>query len=247
MSEIRAHHPGYELRESESGGRTLFGHFAMFNRWAKISSFSEGEFLEQIAPGAFRKTISENRDRIRALFQHGQDPQVGDKPIADITELREDKEGVYYEADLFPGVPELLVDGLRSNQYGASFRFEPVRANMDRRPERSEHNPDGLPERTLKEVRLFEFGPVTFPAYADATADVRSLTDWFLFEHVARHPQEVRALLKLDLGESPEPDPDPDPDPAPAEPDAGTSTSGNARRTTRDYLREQEEVRAWQL
>jgi HK97 family phage prohead protease len=246
MSEIRALHPGYELRETDSGGRTLFGHFAVFNRWTKINSFIEGEFLEQIAPGAFRKTIRENRDRIRALFQHGQDPQVGDKPIADITELREDENGVYYEADLFPSVPELVLDGLRSNQYGASFRFEPVRVHKDQRPERSEHNPDGLPERTLKEVRLFEFGPVTFPAYAEATSDVRSLTDWFLFEHVARHPQEIRALLQLDLGGSPKPGDTPD-DPAPAEPDAGTSTSGQARRATRDYLREQEEVRVWQL
>jgi hypothetical protein len=31
-----------------------------------------------------------------------------------------------------------------------------------------------LPERTIKELRLFEFGPVTFPAYQSATAGVRS-------------------------------------------------------------------------
>lgn len=242
MIEIRALCPGYELRESDDGGRTLFGHFAVFNRWTEIDSFREGRFLEQIAPGAFRKTIRENRDRIRALFQHGMDPQIGDKPIADIKELREDEEGVYYEADLFPGVPELVVDGLRSNQYGASFRFEPMRAARNERPELSEHNPEGLPERTLKEVRLFEFGPVTFPAYAEATSDLRSLTDHFFFEELARHPQEARALLL----EVPEPSPE-DEDDAPAEPDAGTSTSGQARRATRDYLREQEEVQAWRL
>jgi hypothetical protein len=40
-------------------------------------------------------------------------------------------------------------------------------------------NDHGLPERTLQEVRLFELGPCTFPAYADATAGVRSLTDWY--------------------------------------------------------------------
>lgn len=29
---------------------------------------------------------------------------------------------------------------------------------------------DRLPERTIRDVRLFEFGPTTWPAYSDATA-----------------------------------------------------------------------------
>jgi len=46
---------------------------------------------------------------------------------------------------------------------------------MNDKPERSDYNPDALPERTIHEVELFEFGPVTFPAYAGATAGVRSV------------------------------------------------------------------------
>jgi hypothetical protein len=49
-----------------------------------------------------------------------------------------------------------------------------------------------MPERTLKEVRVPEFGPVTFPAYVDATAGVRSLTDLY-----------VRSRLGIDLPEPP--------------------------------------------
>jgi phage head maturation protease len=44
-------------------------------------------------------------------------------------------------------------------------------------PGTSSYNPDGLPERTVKEAQLFEISVVTFPAYEDATAGVRSLTD----------------------------------------------------------------------
>ena len=39
---------------------------------------------------------------------------------------------------------------------------------------RSAYNPQGLPERTVREVHMQEFGPVTFPAYAGATAGMRS-------------------------------------------------------------------------
>jgi HK97 family phage prohead protease len=198
---IRAVSRGPQIRAAEDGGMpTLFGHFAVFNRWTEINSWFEGNFLERIAPGSLRKTISENRDKIKALFQHGQDPQIGDKPLGPISDLREDEQGGYYEVplldtaynrDLIPGLEE-------AGLYGASFRFEVMREEFDEEPDASEHNPRGLPERTIKEIRLHEFGPVTFPAYAEATSGVRSLTDQFLFEQIARDPTEARALLGFD-------------------------------------------------
>ena len=43
-------------------------------------------------------------------------------------------------------------------------------------------NPDRLPERTITNATLYEFGPVTFPAYEGATAGMRSMTDEFMGE-----------------------------------------------------------------
>ena len=40
-------------------------------------------------------------------------------------------------------------------------------------PRSRDHNPKGLPERTILEATLPEFGPVTFPAYASADARAR--------------------------------------------------------------------------
>jgi hypothetical protein len=54
-----------------------------------------------------------------------------------------------------------------------------VRENLDQAPRASAYNPNGLPERTITEARVLEFGPVTFGAYDAATAGVRSLTDRF--------------------------------------------------------------------
>jgi len=43
----------------------LVGHFARFSEFNEIDSVSEGRFLERVTPGAFAKTFTENRDRIR--------------------------------------------------------------------------------------------------------------------------------------------------------------------------------------
>ncbi|MCR4339221.1 MAG: HK97 family phage prohead protease [Gemmatimonadaceae bacterium] len=170
--------PHGELRDasSEGDGTTMFGHFAVFDEWTEIDSWFEGNFLERIAPGAFKKTFRENRAEMKSLFQHGMDPQIGDKPLGPIADLREDDTGGYYEVELLdaPYVRDDILPGLRADLYGASFRFQMIREEFDQKPDPSETNPNGLPERTLKELRLFEFGPVTFPAYPSATAGVRS-------------------------------------------------------------------------
>ena len=152
----------------------LSGHAAVFNEWTRIDSVREGLFLERVSPGAFKKTIAESRGRIRVLLSHGHDPELGDKPLGPLEELREDKRGLYYEARLLDGVPPLVVSGLREGLYGASFRFSAIREEFVQRPGTSTHNPDGLPERTLREVRLHELGPTPFPAYEGATAAARA-------------------------------------------------------------------------
>jgi HK97 family phage prohead protease len=190
---------GVELRDAEEkDGRlgTLVGHFATFNRWTKIDSAYEGKFMEQIAPGAFAKTFNENRAGMRALFQHGKDPQVGDKVLGPIDVLREDDIGAYYEVPLLDtSYNRDLIPGLEAGLYGASFRFRVHRQKIDKNTARSDMNPDGLPERTLSEVAVKELGPVTFPAYEGATAGMRSMTDEFLFANLLGDPERLRRLV----------------------------------------------------
>lgn len=169
------------------------GHFAVFDQWTEIHSWYEGDFLERLSPGSFTKTMKEGRSLMRVQYDHGFDVHVGDSPLGPIDDLREDDFGAYYGVPLYdtdynrnrilPLLQGRTMDGqMHGSGLGASFRFRVVKDEWDDEPERSEHNPDGLPERTIKEVRLFEFGPVVFPAYPDATAGVRSvcLTDHYL-------------------------------------------------------------------
>lgn len=188
----------FEMRASEDAAPpTMFGHFTTFNQWTEIDSVWEGNFLERIAPGSFSKTIAENRSDVKVLFQHGSDPQIGDKPLGAISELREDDKGPYYEVPLLDAsyVTDDILPGLRAGLYGASFRFKVMREEFADKPKRSDFNPEGIPERTIKEVRLFEFGPVTFPAYASASAGVRSLTDEYIFDRLRSRPERLRELI----------------------------------------------------
>src|SRR6478735_7195897 len=98
---VRAMFPGVETRAAQEGGMpTLTGYFAVFNQPTEIASAREGHFMETLAPGAFTKTFNENRDGMRVLFQHGRDPQVGDKPLGPIRTLEQDKHGARYEVDM---------------------------------------------------------------------------------------------------------------------------------------------------
>jgi len=167
-----------EVREDAGRPPRLVGHFARFDTFNEIDSVREGKFMERIAPGAFKKTFAENK-AIKVLFQHGRDPSVGEQPIAKVVELREDKHGPYYEAELLEGVPPLVMAGLREGVYGVSYRFsvDPARDEYNPSPGKSPANPKGLPERTIRQAWVYEFGPVTFPADAGATVAVRSLSD----------------------------------------------------------------------
>lgn len=176
--------PTIELRaDGPDDGRlaTLDIDFARFGVWNEIDSYFEGRFLERLDRGAFAKTMSERRNAIKVLFNHGHDARTGDHVLGQILDLGERDSGPFGEVALFDDdlVREKL-PGLRAGVYGASYRFRVVREEWNDEPERSDHNPEGIPERTIKEVRLFEFGPVTFPADEGTAVGVRSLTDRYL-------------------------------------------------------------------
>lgn len=189
----------------------LTGHFAVFDVWTEIHSYYEGDFVERLAAGSFKKTIKDARAQekttgrfpIVCQFDHGYDMHVGDMPLGPFDDLGEDDEGVRYGVPLLdtdynrdrllPLLAGRTMDGAEHGSLlGASFRFRVVRDDWVREPKASEHNPDALPERTIREVRLFEGGPVVFPAYEEASAGVRSLCLTDRYEDRAREARSSR-------------------------------------------------------
>jgi len=166
--------------DTADAGATMEVRFSAFGNWYEIDSYFEGRFLESVERGAFAKTIQESRDKVRVMFDHGYDPQIGNKSLGTVADLREDADAAVGVVDLFDtSYNRDLIPGLRAGAYGASMRMVVTRDEWNDAPERSDHNPDGLPERTIKEVRLMEFGPVAWPANPDSTSGLRSATDHY--------------------------------------------------------------------
>lgn len=157
-----------ERANVSADGNTLVGYAAVFNDWTDIDSW-EGTFRERMDPKAFDKTLSENAQRIKVLFNHGMDPQIGDKPLGKPSVMEPRRKGLWvetpldetsYNADLKASLASGALDGM-------SIRFSVTR-------EEWADGDDGIEERTIKEAKLYEFGPVTFPAYEATTAGVRN-------------------------------------------------------------------------
>lgn len=168
--------------DATGSGRTLFGYFARYNEWTEIDSWYEGRFMERIGDKAFDETFKTRGDKIRVLYDHGHDPSIGNKPLGAPDVLRSEKGvGAYYESELFEAnYVDELIPALRAGQLGASFRFRVTGEEWVEPRRATEHNPDKIKERTVTKVELYEFGPVTFPAYDTASAGVRSGSDQFL-------------------------------------------------------------------
>jgi HK97 family phage prohead protease len=170
------------FREEGDSPPILEGRMMPYDEWTEVRSPIEGHFMERFAPGSLAKTMAEQADRIRVMFEHGFDSVFGKQAIAAVDEMRDEADGAYYRASLLQGVPELLISGLRRGLYGSSIRYAPVKWERVRSPKASDHNPESIPEHTVREAAMKEFSVVPFPQYSGATAMVRSST----YELVAR-------------------------------------------------------------
>jgi HK97 family phage prohead protease len=148
-----------ETREAEDGAMRLSGYAAVFNDASVPLPFSE-----RIAPGAFRKTLSETPD-VRLLINHEGLPLARTKN-GTLT-LSEDEVGLRFDADL-PDTTEArdlwtLIQRGDVDQMSFAFRVIRQKWSADRT------------ERTLTEVSLADgdVSVVTYPAYPTTTVEAR--------------------------------------------------------------------------
>lgn len=190
-----------------SDGLTLEGYGAVFDSPTRIDSW-EGTFDEVIARGAFKRTLSARTPVIQ--FDHGHHPLVGSLPIGSVEDIREDSHGLYVRARLHDNwLVEPVRDAIASGAIdGMSFRFS-VPEGKDEYQQRS----GDVPLRTIREVKLYEVGPVVFPAYESTSVGVRSEVTAILADPQAR-AELARALVLGTPMEGPAPTGTPDEGPA---------------------------------
>ena len=138
--------------------------------------------VERIMPGAFDKAIKD--DDVVALFNH-QDDKVLGRSTAGTLRLFSDAEGLRYEIDaddttIFEDVQKLIA---KRNVRGSSFRFRI-------RGEDHWNFSSNLEVRELRDLELFDVGPVTFPAYKATSVNARSSRD-SLAEQVAEEAARI--------------------------------------------------------
>ena len=150
------------------GGMRLSGYAAVFNSETVIG----GMFREVVKPGAFKKTIKDKAD-VRALFNHDSNIVLGRTKNGTLA-LAEDDKGLRIDIEL-PDTQQAK-DLYRQIERGdidqMSFGFTVVKDSWTRASSDSE-----LPLRELRELRLFDVSPVTFPAYATTEIQARSLVE----------------------------------------------------------------------
>lgn len=212
-------------------GLTLDGYGAVFNNLTTIDSW-EGRFREQIAPGSMKRSFRETPPKIQ--FDHGRHPMIGSIPIAQLRSISEDTDpvlapeggahvvGRVFDNWLMQPVRDAIAAGAID---GMSFRFSVVPgreswAYADGSPIRDESAlmtelgrciygdvPDEeLPIRTLKELKVPEIGPVTWPAYETTSVGMRSkVIDLGRLSDPAQRKLLAEAVFAADRAES-EPD-----------------------------------------
>ncbi len=158
----------YEIEElraiDENGSKKIRGHAAVFNKLSQ----DLGGFKEKIAPGAFRTAIQE--DDVFALWNHDPNFVLG-RNKAGTLQLHEDSKGLAIEIDP-PDTQvarDLMVSIERGDVSSMSFGFITVADEWEHKKNNS--------IRTVKEARLFDVSPVTYPAYTQTDVAVRSMTN----------------------------------------------------------------------
>lgn len=185
---------GAEVRASGEG-RKLNGYAAVFNTEAVIW----GLWREEVAPGAYAKTIKEAD--IRALWNHDTNIVLG-RNKAGTLELAEDDKGLRVEID--PPDNEWgrpVVDAVqRGDVTGMSIAFRVIKEEWYKPPKDSKE----LPKRTIKEAKLYEVSPVTFPAFESTSISARSVA---LVKTEDELIEEARRIL---ANHAPQPEPEAD-------------------------------------
>jgi HK97 family phage prohead protease len=157
--------------EANSDGLTFEGYAAVFNTPTRIAGW-EGDFDEQIAPGAFDRTLAAGMPKL--MFEHGRHPLIGTMPLGKITSAVPDTTGVFISGRLTDNwliqpVRDAVAEGAID---GMSFRFTVDDAGQSWMPRTGD-----VDLRTLLDIDCPELGPVVFPAYEPTTASVRSQLD----------------------------------------------------------------------
>ena len=163
MDEFETRAGGSVEVEIRGLAKTIKGYAIVFNRPSQKIGF----FVEQIAPAAIDRTLKEGID-LRALIDHQPEEIIG-RLSAGTLRVAKDEHGLRVEIDP-PNCPrgENIIEAIRRRDVtGMSFAFHTVQDSWNERVD--------PPIRTVLDMEVREVSVVSFPAYPQTEAAMRSL------------------------------------------------------------------------
>lgn len=152
----------WPLEELRDLARVIKGYAIVWNR----PSERLGWFIEQIAPTAIERTFAEKVD-LRALIDHDPSLIIG-RQSAGTLRVAKDNHGLRVEIDP-PNGPrgQDIVESVRRRDVnGMSFAFQPLDVTWNEKVD--------PPVRTVTDMLVREVSVVSFPAYPQTSAEMRS-------------------------------------------------------------------------
>lgn len=131
------------------------GDDGLFKGYASVFDVVDSH-KDVIVRGAFRRTLEEQGDGIKLLWQHR-----ADEPIGKITQIYEDERGLYVEG-------KLLLQVSRAQEAHALLRSGALEGMSIGYTVRDFDIDEATGVRILKDIDLWEISLVTFPANAGA-------------------------------------------------------------------------------
>lgn len=235
------------LKRSRGGdGRTVEAYAAVFNIPTEVHD-KHGDYMEDIDPTAFNRTINNNAKRALVLYNHGYDvtgrsgglPSV---PLGHPVEITADKRGLktvsrYNESEFADTVLASIQNGDITAQ---SFEGPIYKSNPMRVPKMRPGHP--LPKVRRMELGLRNYGPTPTPYYEDAKITaVRSAQE--IAEEFAQLDEAGRVELIRALSDTPGWDPQTAAILATPHRGPGSEDSRNAHSTRQRLIRLKAEMR----
>lgn len=162
-----------ETRADNQSNPIIVGYSAMFNARTEIQSFF-GTFTESIDARAFDEVLKERQDT-KALFDHDSRYVLG-RVGNNTLELTVDQRGLKATIKPNPAVSYVadLIENIRSGTiHGQSFAFTIKEDKWDFGDEETD-----IPHREILSIgKLYDVGPVTYPAYEATTIEAKAAGD----------------------------------------------------------------------
>ncbi|MGA9306075.1 MAG: HK97 family phage prohead protease [Candidatus Sulfotelmatobacter sp.] len=166
-----------EVRASKAAGKfELTGRCASYNTPTKIND-PAGAFMEQVAPGAFSRSLREGAD-VKATFNHDPNHILGCTKSGTL-KLQDSEDGLLFRCILDPNntTHQMVHSSVsRGDHSECSFAFK-VPPGGDTWTTTKDETGRSTPLRTLKDVDLVDVAPaVTYPAYGGTATQVSART-----------------------------------------------------------------------